>query len=98
MKTTNHIVSIDDVLLDLHKSHFDTIDGTDGCAVSISQATTQIDQLINSIIGENEYHQDTSFGGSLPKFETTSMAYRNSLRDEQRSRLQALLSDRKDTK
>lgn len=61
---------------------------------SISELEALIAQeriaLANEIIGEDEWHQDTSFGGALPKFQTSSMAVRNQLRQEQRKRLKQL--------
>ena len=53
-------------------------------------ATKEATRLAMEVIGEDEFHQDTSFGGALPKFQTTSMAYRNTLRAEQRKRLSEL--------
>lgn len=46
--------------------------------------------LVREIIGEDEHHKDTSFGGSLPAFETTPMVHRNQLRAEQRKKLATL--------
>lgn len=51
----------------------------------------KVREICEAVIGEDEWHQDTSFGGALPKFQTTSQAYRNSLREEQRKALEAQL-------
>ena len=42
---------------------------------------------IRDAIGEDEKHQDTSFGGSLPAFETEPQKHRNQLKSEIRQAL-----------
>jgi len=50
-------------------------------------ALKAISDLVIGAVGEDEYHQDTSFGGTLPKFETKKQKIRNELRADIKANL-----------
>jgi hypothetical protein len=53
---------------------------------STAEILSAVDEYVAWVIGEDERHKDTSFGGSLTPFETGPMKHRNGLREEQRQR------------
>ena len=56
-------------------------------ALTTAHTATLLDRVENEVVGDDEKHQDSSFGGTLPKFETTYMKHQNELRAEQRTAL-----------
>lgn len=80
--------SIDEILRTLHWSHFDTIDGTDGCEKPIAEASAQLQQLIEWVIGE-----DVPTPRPKPDFLIGDVygVEENELRAEQRKRLTSIM-------
>lgn len=88
-------------LQEIHRILLDEMPDNIGGDVDIARLMSKIESAIKltvlDVIGEDEFHKDTSFGGSLPAFATIPMAYRNELRTEQRTKLKDLLSTKEET-